>query len=146
MPAGKSRTMPTLAPTFSAGASPIESGSASRSTTRAAIATTWMLGDLTGTEDGELVAADPSELVSRAHDRRQPPGDHAQRRVSRKVAQPIVHVLEAVDVDVQQRRPVAGVDPRVEGREEAPAIAQPRQQVLEGSLEQPFFCRARARS
>ena len=139
MPAGKSKTIPTLAPTFKAGASPIVSGSSSRSTTRAAIATSWSFGDLAGAEDGELVTADAGKLVGRAYDRREAPRDHAQGRVPSQVPEPLVHVPEVVDVDVQQSGPVPRVDPSVEGEEEAPAVAQTREQVLELGLEQPLF-------
>ena len=68
------------------------------------------LGDVAGTKDGELVSADASELIGRAHHRRQPAGDHAQRRVSREASEPVVDVFEAVDVDVQHRP--AGHRPR----------------------------------
>ena len=53
-------------------------------------------------DDGKLVAPDASHGVGFAHDAGQPLGDTAQHVVACEMPEPIVDLLEAVDVEVQQ--------------------------------------------
>ena len=57
-------------------------------------------------QHGELVAAEPGERVAAAQRAAQPGGDLAQQPVAVVVAERVVDLLEPVEVDQQQRRPV----------------------------------------
>ena len=54
-------------------------------------------------EDHELVAADARDGVARADDRLEAAGERAQDGVAGAVTADVVHVLEAVEVDADQR-------------------------------------------
>ena len=54
-------------------------------------------------QDDELVPADPGDGVRRAHVRLQPACDRAQHLVARLVTADVVHPLEAVEVDDEER-------------------------------------------
>ena len=56
-----------------------------------------------GAEDDELVTAEPRGRVRRADGLQQPLGDLDEERVADIMAQPVVDLLEAVQVDEQQR-------------------------------------------
>ena len=55
-------------------------------------------------EHDELVAAEPADRVALAQDAGEPGGDAAQQLVAGGVAEGVVDVLEAVEVDEQRRR------------------------------------------
>ena len=59
-------------------------------------------------QDDELVAAESPDGVLLADRAAQPVGDHAQELVTGRVAEIVVDVLEAVDVDEQRGRAEAG--------------------------------------
>ena len=52
-----------------------------------------------GWDDGELVAAQPRHCVGGAHAGEQPLRHCAQQRIAGRVAERIVHLLEAVEVE-----------------------------------------------
>jgi hypothetical protein len=58
-------------------------------------------------QDGELVASDARSGVLRAQDGRDAPGDRHEQLVAGGVAEPVVDVLEAVEVAEQDRDAVA---------------------------------------
>ena len=58
-------------------------------------------------EHDELVAADPRDGIRRADDRLEPPRDRPQHLVSGLVAADVVHTLEAVEVDDEERERLA---------------------------------------
>ena len=60
-------------------------------------------GDL-GHEDRELVAAEPGDRVARAQGSLRRPADHREQEIAVVVAQGVVDLLEAVEVDEQHRR------------------------------------------
>jgi hypothetical protein len=53
-------------------------------------------------DDGKLIAPDAGQGIGLAHDAGQPSGDAAQDVVAREMPEPIVDLLEAIDVEVQQ--------------------------------------------
>ncbi len=57
----------------------------------------------------ELVAAEAADLAMIAHHRLQPVGDLAQQRVADRVAERVVDVLEAVEIDQEQRAALLAV-------------------------------------
>ena len=77
----------------------------------------------------ELVAAEPRERVVVAHAGAEPRPDLAQHLVAGMVAQRVVELLEAVEVDEQERELVAARDRRLEAVEQVPAVAQAGQVV-----------------
>ena len=104
--------------------------SAARSRSPAALA----VASSPGVEhDRELVAAEPRERVVLAQQRPQPRADLAQHLVARVMAERVVELLEAVEVDEQQRELVAVSrarrDRRVEPVDEVAAVAEPGQVV-----------------
>ena len=70
-----------------------------------------------GLNDGELVAAEPRQEVRLAHAAAQPLGDRLQKRIADRMTEPVVDLLEAVEVD-----PVQG---------ERGALVQAAERVLE---------------
>ena len=83
-----------------------------------------------GEHDGELVAAEPRQRVALAQRHLQPRPDLAQHLVAGVVAERVVELLEAVEVDQQQRDLGVGVlDRLAEPREQVPAVPQPGQVV-----------------
>ena len=84
-------------------------------------------------DDRELVAAEPGERVLRTQQRAQTRADLAQHLVARVVAERVVELLEAVEVDEQQRELlvvlVARGHRRVEPIHEVAAVAEPGQVV-----------------
>ena len=94
-------------------------------------------GILVGTdvaqEHDELVAAEPRDVVLRAHDLAQARCDRAQQAIAGRMAERVVDLLELIEVDEQQRRQVR---PVVRIRElaldfvlEADPVGQPGQLV-----------------
>ena len=92
-------------------------------------------------EHGELVAAEPRERVAAAHDALQARGDLLQQAVAGVVAERVVDLLEAVEVDEQQRGGLAaalgrgqrGLHAVVEQR----AVGEVGQVVVQGLVAQP---------
>ena len=66
-------------------------------------------------QHGELVAAEPGQGVAAAQRLAQPGGDLPQQRVALVVAQRVVDLLEAVEVDQQQADELAAVAGRAGG-------------------------------
>ncbi len=66
-------------------------------------------------EQRELVAREAAEHGFAAQHARQPFGEHLEHAVAGSVAEGVVHLLEAVHVDVQQRHPLADA-PRTRDR------------------------------
>ena len=98
---------PKLARTSTAGASSREKGPSSASPRRRAIATAaWPLRDARE-HDRELVAAQAGERLVRRQRPGQAPGDGAQQVVALVVAERVVDVLEAVEVDEDDRERAA---------------------------------------
>ncbi len=90
-------------------------------------------------DDGELVAAEPRQHVIGAHGGFQPLRHLAQQRIAGAVAEGIVDVLEAVEVEHQDReRQAADAELAVHlvepGQKEG-AVRQPGQDVGLGELE-----------
>ena len=91
------------------------------------------LGDVLQ-QHAELVAADARDEVVAAHAGAQARGDHLQQRVADVVAERVVHLLEVVEVEEQQRRGLL-VAPRVRHRlaralGEHRAVGQPGERVV----------------
>ena len=63
-------------------------------------------------QDRELVAAEAGHHVVRAHGRAQPVGHRHQQSVAGGVAQAVVHHLEAVEVEEQDRDALVDAAPR----------------------------------
>ena len=84
----------------------------------------------------EFVAAEPADLAVVAHHRLQPLRDLAQQRVADRVAERVVDVLEAVEVDQEQRAallPMGGVAQRfLERLAHHRAVGQAGQRVEAG--------------
>ncbi len=84
-------------------------------------------------EDRELVAADPCDERAVAHDRREASRDADQQRVADRMAVRVVDVLEAVEVERQQRERAAFRAPRrqhlLDRRVEARAIREAGQRI-----------------
>ena len=86
----------------------------------------------------ELIAAEPGDRVGRPRALDEPLRGGLQQPVADVVAERIVHVLEVVEVDHQDRQPVLGA-PRERDRvldavaEQAP-VREQRQRVVEGEL------------
>ena len=91
-------------------------------------------------QHGELVAAEPGERVAAAHDALQARGDLLQQAVARVVPERVVDLLEAVEVDQQQRGGLAaalgrgqrGLHPVVEQR----AVGEVGEVVVQGLVAQ----------
>ena len=83
-------------------------------------------------EHDELVAADPGHGVARADDRLEPLRQRAQDRVAGPVAANVVHVLEVVEVDEDERERLAGA-------------AAALQRLIQAILEQDTVREARQR-
>ena len=57
-----------------------------------------------GLDDGEFVAAEARDRVALAHAALQPRRDLLEQRVAGRMAERVVHALEAVEVEAQDRR------------------------------------------
>ena len=57
----------------------------------------------------ELVAPEPANLPVIAHDRRQPLGDLAKQGIADRMAERVVHVLESIEIDHEQRAALLAV-------------------------------------
>ena len=79
--------------------------------------------------DRELVAAQPGERVLVAQQLAQPRADLPQHLVARVVAERVVELLEAVEVDEQQRELPAVLDRGSQAVHEVAAVAQPGEVV-----------------
>ena len=86
-------------------------------------------------QDGELVAAEPSHGVARAELRLEAFGDDFEQLVARVVAQAVIHLLEAVEVDQQNgentTRSLGARERLVETVTEERAVRHPGQAVVE---------------
>ena len=92
-------------------------------------------------QDRELVAAEPAGRVAGPDDRPDPLGDDLERPVALGVPEPVVQVLEVVEVDEQHRgvvRAAAAQPRRARGRRGpgARAVRQAGQRVAVGELAQ----------
>ena len=76
-----------------------------------------------GHQHGELVAAEPRHRVELAHAGAQPLGAGLEQPVARRVAERVVDLLEAVEVEAQDRRLGAAPPPALGGLGER--VAQP---------------------
>ena len=89
-------------------------------------------------QDGELVAAEPRHEVAVPHESRQPMAELADQVVACRVAERVVDVLEAVEVEVEERH--AGVRAArfdqgpVEAIVEERAVGEARQRIVEGKV------------
>ncbi len=91
----------------------------------------------------EFVAAQPANLAVVPHDRSQPLGDLAKQRVADRMAERVVDVLEAIEVDHEQRAALlamSGVAQRfVERLAHHGAVGQRRQRVEPGEARDLAF-------
>jgi hypothetical protein len=89
-------------------------------------------------EDGELVAAQPRDEVALAHRGHQPLADDDQGLIAGGVAIDVVDLLEAVEVEHEQRVHRAGTrrrrDRPLERLGKLPAVGKPGQRILKGEL------------
>jgi len=82
-------------------------------------------------EDGELIASEPRDLVASAQRTAQPCTDLPQERISRRMTERVVDLLEAVEIEEQHGDSgIATRDRLAEAREEAASIEQARQLVV----------------
>jgi hypothetical protein len=98
---------------------------------------------LAAQQHGELVAAQPRHHVLTAHGGAEPPGHGGEQGVAGGVAVAVVDGLEAVEVEVEQRRAGAGrlalgalVQRLQQAHPEGAAVEQPGQRVAGGLLGQ----------
>ena len=89
------------------------------------------IGDV-GDDQGELVAAEPGHGGPAGHGPQQALGDLAQEAVADGVAQRVVDVLEAVDVEQHDRHPAALAHGGGGAGEEQHPVGQTRQHVVGG--------------
>ena len=84
--------------------------------------------------DAELVAADPRHGVDLAHAGAEPHRDLLEQEIARGMAEGVVDVLEAVEVEKQQGRHVAPAadagDRLLEPLEQQNPVGQPGQRVV----------------
>ena len=64
-----------------------------------------------GHDDGEFVAAEPRQHLTVVEDAAGAAGDRLQERVAGGMPEEIVDLLEAVEVEAEQRQPAAGRSP-----------------------------------
>ena len=96
-------------------------------------------------EHDELVAADPGDRVGLAERRREPRRDGTQQAVAGVVAERVVHLLEAVEVDEQRRAvgaaPAGPGEHLLDAVEDERAVREPGERVVQrlvaDALEQP---------
>ena len=96
-----------------------------------------------GRDDGEFVAAEPRQHLTVVEDDAGATGDRLQQRVAGGVPEKIVDLLEAVEVEAEQRQAAAGrrghrylpVEPAVE----AAAVGQAGQRIVLGEVVQIGF-------
>ncbi len=89
-------------------------------------------------QDGELVAAETADHVARTQAALQPAGDALQQPISYEMAVAIVDLLEVVEIEPQQREPVAGIicfELMLEALAEMEAVGNLGQRVV---TRQPF--------
>ena len=91
-------------------------------------------------EDGELIAAEARERILRVEVPAKPAGKRQQHAVADDEPEALVHVLEAVDVDEEKRRPVglALARPRDRARDavhEQLAVGKPGEAVMHGVMQ-----------
>ena len=91
-------------------------------------------------EEGELVATEAAGTVLGTQNASQPAGDEPQEPIADRVAEPVVHILEIVEVDEQDGEPVRGAGPpdeRVrEAVDEEDAVRETGQRIVEGLVPQ----------
>ena len=89
-------------------------------------------------DDGELVAAEPRHAVGAAHQAGEPLRELADQVVAGRVAERVVDVLEAVEVEIEQREPLPGLARFDQGAIEPVAEQRPvgeaGQRVVEGEV------------
>ena len=84
----------------------------------------------------EFVAAHAADDILRAHRLAHAPRHFDQRLVAGGVAQRVIDQLVAVEIDVQQRRALIGLEPRVELLQQVCAVRQARQRIVLRSVRQ----------
>jgi hypothetical protein len=86
-------------------------------------------------EPGELVAAEPRHQPGTGA-RRQAPGDRDQHLVARRVAEHVIDLLEAIDVedDRDQRAPIGVRDQLGSALVERAPVGEPGQGVMAGGM------------
>ena len=88
-----------------------------------------------GQQDHELVAADACERVGRPEQRLEARADRLQQQIAGRVAERVVDLLEAVEVDHHQRERLGSrAAPRqlLEAVEQEPAVRKARELIVEG--------------
>src|SRR5258708_24866278 len=99
-------------------------------------------------QDRELVAAQPGERVFFTQTRFQPPRNGGQQLIADQVAEAVVDDLEAVEIEVEGREPIAALlklelgESLAEALDEHRAVAQAGQRIAEGGA--PLLCLWRA--
>ena len=95
-------------------------------------------------QEGELVAGKPRQRVLRLEQAGEAPRDGEQDRVADRDAEAVVDLLEAVDVEDEDRRPrrafgLGAGDRRAQPVEEQLAVGQAGQVVVDGVVQQPLL-------
>ena len=102
-----------------------------------------LLGPERAEKDHELVAAEPGDRVGLADASRQDARHVLQQLVSGVVAEGVVHLLEPIHVEEENRTGVSmALAPRqvgIELVEEAAPVEEPGQRVVVGQIEQPLL-------
>ena len=132
---------------------PIENGALSASWIRKAMALACCSSLSRAQKNGELVAAQARERIRRTQARLEPPRHGDEQLVADEMAEAVVHHLEAIEVEIQHREPIAAAPPLLERLELMPelldehaAVAQPGERVAEpGAAELLLFLRTLSR-
>jgi hypothetical protein len=82
-----------------------------------------------GEQDGELVTAEARQQVVRAQRRLQPRADALQQQVAHVMAERVVELLEAVEVEQQERQRPSAPDVRLEAQAEGTPVGELRELV-----------------
>ena len=94
-------------------------------------------------EDREFVAAEARHRVAGPQHRLQPARDRHQELVTGVVTDAVVHVLEPIEVDEQDRdlavHPLAPRDRQAQAVEEQQPVRQPRQGIVHRLVREPFL-------
>jgi hypothetical protein len=94
-----------------------------------------------GQQDGELVAAQPCHRVARAHAAAEPVRELLQEAVADMVAQRVVDLLEAVEVEEEEGQGPAEAQGVLEPLAQQAAVGEPGQRVVQGLVAQPLLLR-----
>ena len=96
-----------------------------------------LVGPDVGAGDGELVAAQPGDQVAVGHRPLHAPGADHEGVIADVVAEPVVHRLEPVEVDVEHAVGSAGGRQLGQVGEEPAAVEQAREGVVVGQVLEP---------